>query len=60
MIEHSFHGIISSAKKGESVTHVSGTICFLGVGSLTLVISIVYAVFAASASARSFRYIRYN
>ena len=32
--EHSFHGITSSPKKGKSVTYVSGTICYLCVGSL--------------------------
>ena len=32
--EHSFHGITPSQKKGESVTYVSGTICYLCVESL--------------------------
>src|SRR6266478_632161 len=32
--EHSFHGIPTSSQKGRSVTHVSGTMCYLCVGSL--------------------------
>src|SRR6266567_1405544 len=35
MTEHSFQGIQPSPKKGKSVTYVSGTICYLCVGSLT-------------------------
>jgi len=35
MTEHSFHGIHFLLKKGESVTYVSGTFCYLCVGSLT-------------------------
>src|SRR5208337_4733528 len=36
--EHSFHGIHSFLpKRGKSVTYVSGTICHLCVGSLTLI-----------------------
>ena len=27
--EHSFHGILAPSPKGESVTHVSGTMCYL-------------------------------
>jgi len=34
MTEHSFHGIHFLPKKRESVTYVSGTICYLCVGSL--------------------------
>ena len=33
--EHSFHGIDTSRSKAESVTHVSGTFCYLCLGSLT-------------------------
>jgi hypothetical protein len=33
--EHSFHGIHASPGKGETVTHVSGTICHLCLGPLT-------------------------
>src|SRR6516165_5915135 len=33
--EHSFQGIHFLLKKGESVTYVSGTFCYLCVGSLT-------------------------
>jgi len=36
--EHSFHGISLPAKKGKSVTHASGTICYLAVGSLSYVV----------------------
>src|SRR5439155_26733185 len=35
MTEHSFQGVQPSPKKGKSVTYVSGTICYLCVGSLT-------------------------
>jgi len=35
MTEHSFHGIHFLPKKRKSVTYVSGTICYLCVGSLT-------------------------
>jgi hypothetical protein len=35
--EHSFQGIHSLPKRGKSVTHVSGTICYLCVESLTRV-----------------------
>jgi hypothetical protein len=34
--EHSFHGMHSLPEKGKSVTYVSGTICYLCLGSLTL------------------------
>src|SRR5215472_15351946 len=32
--EHSFQGIITPSPEGESVTYVSGTFCYLCVGSL--------------------------
>src|ERR1700683_1113853 len=35
--EHSFHGIAPPLKKGKSVTYVSGTNCYLCVGSLNSV-----------------------
>src|SRR6266404_5281603 len=34
--EHSFHGIYASPKTGKGVTHVSGTICHLCLGPLTV------------------------
>src|SRR5260370_36040130 len=34
--EHSFHGIQASPGKGKGVTHVSGTICHLCLGPLTV------------------------
>src|SRR5712671_2477354 len=34
--EHSFHGIHTSPGKGKGVTHVSGTICHLCLGPLTV------------------------
>jgi hypothetical protein len=33
-VRPAFHGILTPPQKGKSVTHVSGTICCLGVGSL--------------------------
>src|SRR5437016_5830990 len=33
--EHSFHGIDTSRSKAESVTYVSGTLCYLCLGPLT-------------------------
>src|SRR5579859_1640825 len=35
MTEHSFHGIHFLPERGASVTYVSGTICYLCLGSLT-------------------------
>src|SRR6202021_998377 len=51
MTEHSFHGIhFPPPQKGESVTYVSGTICYLCVGSFTLLFSTL----------RSFRALRFH
>jgi len=43
MTEHSFHGIHFLPKKRKSVTYVSGTICYLCVGSLILPLSLIPA-----------------
>src|ERR1700731_2722369 len=40
MTEHSFHGIhFPPPQKGESVTYVSGTICYLCVGSFIQILA---------------------